>query len=184
MPFLEWNRGIDAELRADAVAADEIARGFHARRQGIFDVARVADVDVVVDHDHQVEVLERAEAGRDRVALEPVMLGRRLFDGDDHVKTMQAARGHLDVFDDRNRRAQHLHQARLEHVFAQHDGFAPEPVDGVIDRPVATGERRYLDHRRLVARREIADELAEWSLVDARVGADAALEHDLALRRH
>ena len=87
----ERHGGVDAEFGADAVLPDadifvpararhhdEVLRSLHAGGQRIFHVGRIADVDVVVDHDHQVEVLQRAERGQDGVALQAVV-GRVRF---------------------------------------------------------------------------------------------------------
>jgi hypothetical protein len=59
----------------------------------------------------------------------PVLL--HLHDG---VEAVQPAGRHLGVGDDRHRALQHLEQARLQHVLAQHHGLAAVAVDGVIDR--------------------------------------------------
>ena len=162
---------------------DEVARRLHPGRQRVFDVVRVADVDVLVHHDDQVEVLERPERREDGVALQAVVLRRRLAHLHHRVEAVQSARRHLGVGHDRHRALQHLQQARLQHVFAQHDGLAAVAVDGVVDRPVAVGEGGDLEDRRRIGRREIADELAERAFGDGLVDQHAAFQHDLGLGR-
>jgi hypothetical protein len=49
----------------------QIARGFHPGRQRVF--LGVADVDVLVHGDHQIEILSAPKA-RDRVALQTLLL--------------------------------------------------------------------------------------------------------------
>ena len=94
----------DAHVFVPARARDreQIARGFHARRERVLDVGRIANVDVVVDDDHQIEILERAEGGQDRVALQAVVLRSRFADLDDGVEAVQPAGRHLGVDHDRN----------------------------------------------------------------------------------
>ncbi len=89
----------------------------------------------------QVEITGSAPKAADhRIALQAVMLAALLLDLDDRMEAMQAARRHLDIGDDQDRRLQYLEQAGFEHVFAQDDGFAAKAVDGVIDRPQAMGD--------------------------------------------
>ena len=143
----ERHGGVDAELGAHAAIGDahifvaargrqheDVLRRLHPRRQRIFHIGRIADVDVVVDHDHHVEVLQRAERRHDGVALQAVVRRPGLLHLHDGVEAVQAARRHLGVGDDRHRALQHLEQARLQHVLAQHHGLAAVAVDGVIDR--------------------------------------------------
>ncbi len=193
----ERHRRVDAELGAHAAIRDadvfvaarrrhheDVLRRLHAGRQRILDVGRIADVDIVIDHDHHVEVLQRAERRHDGVALQAVVGRAGLPHLDDGVEAVQPARRHLGVGDDRHRGLQHLEQARLQHVFAQHHGLAAVAVDGVIDRFGAMRDRGDFQHRRGIGRRQIADEFAERPFFDFLVAPQHALEHDLALGRH
>src|ERR1051325_7529589 len=115
--LFEGHGGVDAELGDDAVVPgahvlvaacvgnhEQVAGSFHARGEGVFHVDRIADVDVVVHRDDEVQVLQRGEGGEDRVALQPFLLRTRLLDAQDRDEAVQAARGHLGVFDDGHRR--------------------------------------------------------------------------------
>ena len=76
MPSLvRMPRSTDADIFVAARGRqhEDVLRRLHAGRQRVFDVGRIADVDVVVDHDHHVEVLERAERRHDGVALQAVV---------------------------------------------------------------------------------------------------------------
>ena len=114
----------------------------------------------------------------------PSCVGPGLLHLNDGVEAVQAARRHLGVGDDRHRGLQHLEQARLQHVLAQHHGLAAVAVDGVIDRLRPVRDRGDFQHRRRIGRRQIADELAERAFLDLLVALQHALQHDLALGRH
>ena len=60
----------------------------------------------------------RAPNAEDRVALQAVVLRRRLAHLHHGVEAVQSAGGHFGVDDDRHRPLQDLQQARLQHVFA------------------------------------------------------------------
>ena len=162
----------------------EIGRRFHPRRDRVFDVDGIADIDVVIDHRDEIEVLQGAERRQYRIALQPVVLPAQLLDLDHRVEAMQSARGHLDIGDDRNRRLQHLQQTGFQHVLAQNDGFASEAVDDVVDRPQPVSDGGDLQNRRVGGRRGEADEFAEWPFRRDFVDQDFAFQNELALRRH
>jgi len=63
---------VAARLRHQRLRSRE---SLHAGGEGVFDVLGIADVDVVVDRDHHVEILECAEGGEDGVALQSFMGG-------------------------------------------------------------------------------------------------------------
>src|ERR1700733_7165713 len=162
MLLLEGDGRVDAELGTNAVLADpdifmaacgrrheKIARSFHAACQRIFDIERIANINVVVDDDDEVEIFQGAECRQHGIALEAVVLRRRLADLDDRMETMQAAGRHLDVGDDRDRALQNLEKRGFEDIFAQHDRFAAITVDGVIDRLVAMGNGGDFKNRRI-----------------------------------
>jgi hypothetical protein len=100
------------------------------------------------------------------------------------VEAVQPAGRHLGIGDDRHSRLQHLEQARLEHVLAQHHGLAAVAVDGVIDRLGPVRYRGDFQHRPGIGRGEIADEFSERSLHHGLVVLEHALEHDLTFGRH
>ncbi len=85
---------------------DKVLRRLHTHGERVFDIGRIAQVDVVIDHDHHIEVLQRAKGRHDGVALKAVMLRRRFLHLHDRVEAMQSARRHFRIDHDRHGRLQ------------------------------------------------------------------------------
>ncbi len=160
---------------------DEVAVGLEARRDGPFDLQRVMHLHVVVDHDHLLEVVVRAERRADHVFGLALV---RLADLDVEVVAADAADGEVHVQHVGKAALQMREQRGLARDRAQQQVLHLGRHDGVVDRVAPVRDGLDLDHLAVLTRAVVPRELAEGALGLANAGQDAALDHDLAVGRH
>ena len=162
---------------ARAFADDhDVLVALHARRDRPFHVHRVEDVDVVVDHDHVLEVHHR-ERREQRV----LGLARLLLDRDHRVPERAAAERDVDVL--------HLHAGGAQRLpdrgvarRRREPGVLPRHVQVVVDRVLAHRDRLDAHQRVPVQPAHQPRELAEAAFRPGPAGRqDLGLEHDLGV---
>ena len=166
---------------------DEVAVGLEARRHRPVHLLVGGDVDVGIDDEHVLDVDEARHAGRDGVAR---LAGHALAQRDADIEIAAARRRRID----RDRLAHRELERLPDHDLGAHRGEhrgvgaahgAAADGRGLEQRVAAPRDRGEVEHRVLLHRAVVAEELAVGAFgLDVAARVEIALEHHLGVGRH
>ena len=161
---------------------DQIPIGLHAGRHGPFHLKRIADFDVVVDHGHLLDQIDRAPDRKHGLAR---IARPGLAEADHGMEPAGAAEADGDAMQAGDTAAEMAGEAgRNRDAADQHMLGMVARLDRLIDRIATPGHSLEGDHLALAIGLVEPVEFRDRPLLDELAGVEGAFQHDLAMSRH